>query len=149
MIKISGNIIFLPVIITAVFFISCKQRSAPAGTVLFEVLDEHKTNLHFSNDLKPTPEFNMLKYMYYYNGAGVGAGDFNNDGRIDLFFASNQGHNSLYMNEGNMKFKDVTAAAQIPVDSSWSNGVSVVDINSDGVACSKKSSSHLFCPEKV
>ena len=133
MIKISGNIIFLPVIITAVFIISCKQKSAPAGPVLFEVLDEHKTNLHFSNDLKPTPEFNMLKYMYYYNGAGVGAGDFNNDGRIDLFFASNQGNNSLYLNEGNMKFKDVTAAAQIPVDSSWSTGVSVVDINNDGL----------------
>ena len=28
--------------------------------------------------------------MYFYNGAGIGAGDFNNDGLIDLFFSSNQ-----------------------------------------------------------
>jgi hypothetical protein len=34
--------------------------------------------------------------MYFYNGAGIGAGDFNNDGRIDLFFGSNQGQNKLF-----------------------------------------------------
>jgi hypothetical protein len=71
--------------------------------------------------------------MYYYNGAGVGAGDFNNDGRIDLFFASNQGQNSLYLNEGNMQFKDVTKEAQIPAETAWSTGVSVMDINQDGM----------------
>jgi len=63
----------------------------------------------------------------------VGGGDFNNDGRIDLFFASNQGQNSMYLNEGNLQFKDVTKAAQIPVDSAWSTGVNVVDINNDGM----------------
>jgi hypothetical protein len=71
--------------------------------------------------------------MYFYNGAGIGAGDFNNDGLIDLFFASNQGQNKLYLNTGNMHFKDVTADAQIPNDNGWSTGVSVVDINNDGL----------------
>ena len=71
--------------------------------------------------------------MYYYNGAGVGAGDFNNDGLIDLFFSANQGDNKLYINKGKLKFSDATAAAQIPQDSGWSTGVSVVDINNDGL----------------
>src|SRR5690606_36267321 len=71
--------------------------------------------------------------MYFYNGAGVGAGDFNNDGRIDLFFASNQNENRIYLNEGNLKFKDVTREARIPQDKGWSTGVSVIDINNDGL----------------
>src|SRR5207237_2000369 len=67
------------------------------------------------------------------NGAGVGAGDFNNDGLIDLFFASNQGENKLYLNKGKMQFTDVTEQAHIPKDGGWSTVVSVVDINNDGL----------------
>ena len=52
--------------------------------------------------------------MYFYNGAGIGAGDFNNDGKIDLFFASNQGDNKLYLNEGKMHFREVTKEARNP-----------------------------------
>ena len=100
---------------------------------MFEVLGDDKTGLHFVNSLKSTQEFNMFDYMYFYNGAGIGAGDFNKDGFIDLFFASNQGENKLYLNQGKLKFKDVTAEAKIPEDSAWSTGVSVVDINNDGL----------------
>ena len=112
---------------------SCNNSSKPTEQSLFIVLKSDSTGLDFVNNLKPTTDFNLLKYMYYYNGAGVGAGDFNNDGKTDLFFAGNQNQNRLYLNEGNMHFKDVTAPAQIPVDSSWSTGVSVVDINNDGM----------------
>lgn len=100
---------------------------------MFEILDSSRTGLLFSNKLKPTQEFNMFKYMYFYNGAGVGAGDFNNDGLIDLFMSANQGNNTLYLNKGNLKFEDVTAKANIPQDGAWSTGVSVVDINHDGL----------------
>src|SRR5216110_2851780 len=100
---------------------------------LFEVLDDNKTGLHFVNKLTPTSQFNMFTYMYFYNGAGIGAGDFNNDGLIDLFFASNQQENKLYLNKGGLSFTDVTAEAKIPQDRGWSTGVSVVDINNDGL----------------
>ncbi|HYE55298.1 MAG TPA: VCBS repeat-containing protein [Chitinophagaceae bacterium] len=111
--------------------LSCNadRKEAP----LFEVLDNKRTGLDFSNKLTPAPDFNMFQYMYFYNGAGLGAGDFNNDGRIDLFFASNQGKNTLYLNTGNLQFKDVTDAAKVPQDGGWSTGVSVVDINNDGL----------------
>ncbi|MFM6925559.1 MAG: CRTAC1 family protein, partial [Ferruginibacter sp.] len=131
--KLSAYIILAAIGFCAVMFCSCRQKSAHSGPALFEVLKEDKTNLHFFNELKPTAEFNMLKYMYYYNGAGVAAGDFNTDGKIDLFFASNQGQNTMYLNEGNMQFKDVTKQARIPVDNFWSTGVSVVDINNDSL----------------
>ncbi len=108
-------------------------QSKPAIPALFEVVDQKITGLDFVNKLAPTKEFNIFKYLYYYNGAGIGAGDFNNDGKIDLFFAANQGQDRLYMNQGGLNFKDVTAGAKIPVDNSWSTGVSVVDINNDGL----------------
>jgi len=103
------------------------------NNAVFEVLDDNRTGLHFVNKLTPTQQFNMFNYMYFYNGAGIGAGDFNNDGLIDLFFASNQEQNKLYLNKGNLHFSDVTAEAKIPEDGGWSTGVSVVDINNDGL----------------
>jgi hypothetical protein len=100
---------------------------------MFQALTSKETGLNFVNKLNPTNEFNIFHYMYYYNGAGIAAGDFNNDGLIDLFFAANQGQNKLYLNAGSMHFKDVTAEAHIPNDGGWSTGVSVVDINNDGL----------------
>ncbi len=112
--------------------VSC-NRPAVKLPAMFEVLDSSKTGLVFSNKLTPTQEFNMFKYMYFYNGGGVGAGDFNNDGLIDLFMSASQSGNKMYLNKGGLTFKDVTAEAKIPQDGQWSTGVSVVDINNDGL----------------
>lgn len=112
--------------------ISCEAHNKKGETV-FIALDENRTGLHFVNKLTPTQQFNMFHYMYFYNGAGVGAGDFNNDGFIDLFFSANQGDNKLFLNKGNLKFEDVTKQSKIPQDGGWSTGVSIVDINNDGL----------------
>ncbi len=111
--------------------LSCGKEKTEAP--LFELLDSSSTGIRFTNTLTPTAELNMLKYMYFYNGAGVGAGDFNNDGLTDLYFASNQTGDRIYLNKGNMQFTDVTGPAGIPQDGGWSTGVSVVDINDDGL----------------
>lgn len=113
-------------------FFSCSDKKK-LEKPLFVALDSKSTGIGFSNQLTPTPDFNLFTYMYYYNGAGIGSGDFNNDGLIDLFFSANQGDNKLYLNKGNMKFEDVTTASRIPQDGGWSTGVSVVDINNDGL----------------
>ena len=115
---------------TGIQIFSCKNKPANKP-YLFEALESNITGLNFSNKLTPRGDLNMFKYMYFYNGAGVGAGDFNNDGLSDLFFASNQGQNKLFLNKEKLKFEDVTVDAKIPTDSAWSTGVSVIDINND------------------
>lgn len=121
---------FIVPITMILFSCSDEKNEVPA---LFEALESKSTGIDFANKLTPTAEFNMFKYMYFYNGAGVGVGDFNNDGLSDIFFSSNQGENKIYLNQGKMKFKDVTKEAKIPQDGGWSTGVSVVDINNDGL----------------
>jgi hypothetical protein len=112
--------------------VSC---STPEKTLppMFELLDSSRTGLVFSNKLTPSAQFNMFKYMYFYNGGGIGAGDFNNDGLVDLFMSANQGEDKLYLNKGNLQFTDITKQAMVPQDGAWSTGVSVVDINNDGL----------------
>ncbi len=123
--------IFLVTVMLATGLFSCRSTD-PAVPVLFETLDHHQTGLDVSNTLTARPDFNMLKYMYFYNGAGIGAGDFNKDGLTDLFFASNQLQNRLYLNQGKLTFRDVTTQARIPDDGGWTTGVSVADVNDDG-----------------
>ncbi len=127
-----GYLIILPIIMLVSLFFSCNDKKEEVQPI-FEALDSKSTGIGFTNKLTATPQFNMFKYMYFYNGAGVGAGDFNDDGLSDIFFSSNQGENKIYLNEGAMKFKDVTKEANIPQDGGWSTGVSVVDINNDGL----------------
>ena len=108
---------------------SGKQKTEP----LFVTHEAGKTGLHFTNKLTPDSAFNMFKYMYFYNGAGIGAADFNLDGKTDIFFSSNQGANTLYMGNGDLTFTDITQQAGIPNDGGWSTGVSVADVNADGL----------------
>ncbi|SKB99757.1 VCBS repeat-containing protein [Dyadobacter psychrophilus] len=99
----------------------------------FDLLTAEKTGIDFSNTLKPTKDFNIFYYMYFYNGGGVGAGDLNNDGLVDLCFTGNQEPNRIYLNKSGMKFEDVTEKANFTGEKGWSNGVSIVDINQDGM----------------
>ncbi|NJN35374.1 MAG: VCBS repeat-containing protein [Saprospiraceae bacterium] len=71
--------------------------------------------------------------MYYYNGSGVGVGDFNNDGLQDVFFSGNRVPNRLFLNRGDLKFEDATAQSGISDVKDWANGVAIVDINQDGL----------------
>ncbi len=122
----------LGALLLAVFLSGCASKEK-LEQPMFEALDNKRTGLDFSNDLTYNKDFNLFKYIYFYNGSGVGAGDFNNDGLIDLFFGSNQGQNKLYLNTGKLQFRDITKDAAIPNDGGWSTGVSVIDINNDGL----------------
>jgi hypothetical protein len=124
---ISSAIIFA----LSVLLFACNQPTKELP--LFEALSAEQTGIQFENKLHPNEQFNMFHYMYYYNGAGVATGDFNNDGQADIFFASNEGDNQLYLNKGKLQFTEVSKQAQIPQDSAWNTGVSVVDINNDGM----------------
>jgi hypothetical protein len=107
-------------------------RGLQAITPRFELLDPSRTGITFSNTLPEDTTFNILNYLYYYNGGGVAVGDINNDGLPDLYFSSNRGSNRLYLNKGNYQFEDITERAGVADSVGWKTGVTMADVNGDG-----------------
>lgn len=105
-----------------------------ASKKIFEKIDSNHSGLVFSNTIKENVETleNLFNFDYFYNGAGVGMEDLNNDGLLDVFFCGNQVDNKLFINEGNLKFKDISDQSGINNGKKWSNGITFVDINNDG-----------------
>lgn len=112
-------------------FMSCGRES---GDTLFTRLDSGDTHVVFNNEIADSPDFNVMKYGYFYNGGGVAAADFNNDGFTDLYFTGNIVPDRLYVNQGGdeISFEDITARAGLGRSQGWKTGVSVADINGDG-----------------
>jgi len=98
----------------------------------FHKVESKASGIDFSNTLFVNDSVNGITFEYIYNGGGVAVGDVNNDGLKDLFFAGNMLSSELYLNQGNLKFKKVTTEAGV-VTSKWCTGVSMVDINDDGL----------------
>lgn len=112
---------------------SCnKGQSDFVQPPLFSLLDEKQTHIGFLNQVEYTEEYNTYTYRNFYNGAGVGLGDFNNDGLPDIYFCGNIADNKLYINKGNFVFEDVTEQAGVACPDVWSTGVSIADVNGDG-----------------
>ena len=116
-------------LLLAFTFLSCQDTSKPQ----FQRLSAQDTGIDFSNTLTFTQEFNVYRYRNYYNGGGVAIGDVNNDGLQDIYLTANQKPNRLFLNQGNFKFKDITASAGVKGNKPWSTGVTFVDINADGL----------------
>ena len=120
--------IFL-VLISFIIFISCVNKKEDK---LFSKLSNRESGIYFSNDLSYDDDFNIFTYRNYFNGGGVGVIDINNDNLLDIYLTSNLNSNKLYLNLGDMKFKDITNEAGIGGTKSWSTGVSIADVNADG-----------------
>lgn len=73
---------------------------------------------------------NILPGGFTMNG-GAAAGDFNGDGRVDLFFTRHSGSDLLYLNNGDGTFTDTSAASGFTA-SITSSGASAADIDNDG-----------------
>jgi hypothetical protein len=97
----------------------------------FERLSADQTGIRFANTITESDSLNVLEFEYIYNGGGVGVGDFNGDGKPDVFFAGNQVTSRLYLNKGDFTFDDITKQAGLTTRT-WCTGVAVVDINQDG-----------------
>ncbi|MDQ3015567.1 MAG: CRTAC1 family protein [Bacteroidota bacterium] len=102
------------------------------SNVTFTLMDGDQTGVTFMNAIVEDSIYNFFTYEYLYNGAGVGVGDLNGDTLPDLYFVSSFQENKLYINEGNFKFRDVTALAGVAAHAGFKTGVSIGDINGDG-----------------
>lgn len=128
-------------------FNSCNKDAKKETNILKENTQKNSNNI--SNFIKVSSEksgitfnnvivhdlaskANLFDYDFFYNGAGVGIEDINNDGLKDIFFTGNQVPNKLYLNKGNLVFEDISDTANINTNKNWSNGVTFLDINNDG-----------------
>ncbi len=107
--------------------------SPAAAAPLLRAVPADSSGVVFNNTITESPEVNYFTYVYAYNGAGVAAGDIDNDGLVDLYFTGNQVSDRLYRNLGNMRFADITEKAIGPLAAQgWRTGVTMADVNGDG-----------------
>lgn len=119
---------YLSILFAGLLCCSCGNRKT-----LFERVPSDHSGIHFNNTITETDSVNVMDISNVYNGGGVGIGDFNNDGKPDLYFTGNQVPNKLYLNKGGLQFEDITARAGVDGGGKWCRGVAVVDINNDGL----------------
>jgi enediyne biosynthesis protein E4 len=97
-----------------------------------------QAGLDFVLQNNPTPRKHMIETM----AGGLAAFDYNNDGKIDIFFTNGAAipslekdspkfFNRLYRNDGGMKFTDVTLEAGV-AGAGYSMGAAAADYNNDG-----------------
>src|SRR5882762_2623655 len=120
---------FIWVTAFAFFLFSC--RNTKNEVFLFQLMEN--TGIDFHNNVEDGAKDNSFLFRNFYNGGGVGIGDINNDGLSDVFLTSNMGDNKLFLNKGNWKFEDITERAGVKGYKVWSTGVSIADVNADGL----------------
>ena len=130
--KMRRELLFFLIIFSACSNIKDDAYRPNGANSLFTRLRSETTGLEFENTVSTTSDLNVFRYRNFYNGGGVGLGDFNNDGLTDVYLTSNMGDNKLFVNKGSWKFEDMTTSAGVKGAKAWSTGVSIVDINADG-----------------
>ncbi|AYB29311.1 VCBS repeat-containing protein [Chryseolinea soli] len=106
---------------------SCGRKA----DAVFEMMSSRHTGIHFNNVLEEDEQVNVNNYMNIYTGAGVAAGDINNDGLTDLFFSGNTTSSRLYLNKGDLTFEDITESSGV-LNHRWATGAVMADVNNDG-----------------
>ncbi len=99
---------------------------------LFRDISATESGLSFNNSIVETAQVNYYKYVYLYNGGGVGIGDINNDGLPDVYMTATQQTDKIFLNKGNLQFEDISVSAGINSYDGQKTGVTMVDINNDG-----------------
>jgi enediyne biosynthesis protein E4 len=118
-------------------------QSGPPGGNFVDVTE--KLGVHFKQEASPTSK----KYLLETMGSGVALFDYDNDGRIDIFFANGarlddptlrgaipkkdakKYWNRLYHQKADGTFEDVTEKAGL-AGTGYSTGVAVGDYDNDG-----------------
>src|SRR6478736_5644505 len=112
-----------------------EPRSAPRGATLFTNLPASVTGIVAPNDYADPRMWNERFHESGVGeiGTGVAVGDYDNDGRPDIFVVSKVETCRLFHNQGGWKFEDVTARACVgDASGEWKQGAAFADVNNDG-----------------
>ena len=113
-------------------------RSGPRGKTMFVVVPPEGSGVHTENKYDDPDIWGRRSREFDLGaiGTGVAIGDFDNDGRPDLFVVSKTESCRLFRNLGNWKFEDVTEKAGVgdrgDAARIWKQGVTFADVNNDG-----------------
>jgi enediyne biosynthesis protein E4 len=112
-------------------------RSGPRGETLFTALPAAQTGIvaenHYADPRMWTDRYQEL--IYGAMGTGVAVGDYDGDGRPDVFVVSKTEPSRLFRNLGGWKFEDVTARAGLSEPgkpAGWTQGAAFADVDNDG-----------------
>lgn len=109
------------------------EQTLKADKPVLALLDAGKTGIDFQNTIVETFENNITNNINIYNGGGVCIIDVNKDELPDVYFVSANGKNRLYLNEGNLHFKDITDAAGLASEEGFETAAVCADVNADGL----------------
>ncbi|MDN5205721.1 FG-GAP-like repeat-containing protein, partial [Fulvivirgaceae bacterium BMA10] len=123
------------------FFCQCGLKDNSSGELTiqpdltFTKISPRISNVWFENSIYESEGFNYFLFPYIYGGGGVAIGDLNNDGLPDIYFSGNTVENRLYLNKGGLRFSDITREAGVGAvkQNRWLTGVSMADVNNDGL----------------
>ena len=102
---------------------------APGQTTGFVAVPPTVTGIAFSNSIAP---LRLAANNNLMNGSGLAAGDFDQDGRCDLYFCALDGKNALYRNLGGWRFEEMAESAGVACPDLPSTGACFADVDGDG-----------------
>jgi len=111
---------------------STGEETLTASDPLLKLLSAEESGIDFVNHIDETFENNVTAHINVANGGGVAIADINNDSLPDVYLVSSTGKNKLFLNQGSMKFKDITDAAGVGSEDGFEINATTVDINNDG-----------------
>ncbi len=118
-------------LLLAFFINSCTEDNSQK---LFSKVESEVSGIDFINSIETNDSLhNIFHYEYLYNGGGVSVGNLNGDDLPDVVFSGNFSPSKIYLNQGDLKFKNITDVTRIDTKDFLVTGVNLIDVNQDGL----------------